>query len=211
MGGICLANRASWRAGSSRRGRGLSRSITIAWTATVGIRTATATMSSDHLLPTFDQACAALLTDLDERGLLDETLVVAMGEMGRTPTPTKNWGRNHWSTCFPCLLAGGGIRGGIVYGQDRPQGRVSHRASSHAGRPREDDLLGARDRPGAFPGEPRGPPDADRRKRQAAGGFVWVGRQTSAPGRRGRPARRRRRPAGVTERGTASNHKQRPS
>jgi uncharacterized protein (DUF1501 family) len=71
----------------------------------------------DHLLPTFDQACAALLIDLDERGLLDETLVVAMGEMGRTPTPTKSWGRGHWSTCFPALLAGGGIRGGIVYGQ----------------------------------------------------------------------------------------------
>jgi len=71
----------------------------------------------DHLLPTFDQACAALLTDLEERGLLDETLVVAMGEMGRTPVGTKNWGRNHWSTCFPALLAGGGIRGGIVYGK----------------------------------------------------------------------------------------------
>jgi uncharacterized protein (DUF1501 family) len=71
----------------------------------------------DHLLPTFDQGCAALLTDLDERGLLDETLVVAMGEMGRTPIATKNWGRGHWSTCFPCLIAGAGIRGGIVYGK----------------------------------------------------------------------------------------------
>jgi uncharacterized protein (DUF1501 family) len=71
----------------------------------------------DHLLPTFDQACSALLTDLEERGLLDETLVVAMGEMGRTPVGTKNWGRNHWSTCFPALLAGAGIRGGIVYGK----------------------------------------------------------------------------------------------
>jgi hypothetical protein len=72
----------------------------------------------DHLLPTFDQACAALLTDLDERGVLAETLVVAMGEMGRTPTPTgNNWGRGHWSTCFPALIAGAGIRGGIVYGK----------------------------------------------------------------------------------------------
>lgn len=71
----------------------------------------------DHLLPTFDQACSALLTDLDERGLLDETLVVALGEMGRTPTPTGNWGRGHWSTCFPALLAGAGVRGGIVHGR----------------------------------------------------------------------------------------------
>jgi uncharacterized protein (DUF1501 family) len=71
----------------------------------------------DHLLPTFDQGCAALLTDLDERGLLDETLVIAIGEMGRTPTPNATWGRGHWSTCFPALIAGAGVRGGIVYGK----------------------------------------------------------------------------------------------
>ena len=70
-----------------------------------------------HLLPTFDQSCSALLADLDERGLLDETLVVALGEMGRTPHAKANWGRDHWSTCFPALLAGAGIRGGIVYGK----------------------------------------------------------------------------------------------
>lgn len=71
----------------------------------------------NHLLPTFDQACAALISDLEERGLLDETLVVALGEMGRTPVATANWGRGHWSTAFPCLLAGAGIRGGMVYGK----------------------------------------------------------------------------------------------
>ena len=71
----------------------------------------------NHLLPTFDQGCSALLTDLDERGLLDETLVVAIGEMGRTPKANATWGRNHWSTCFPALLAGAGIRGGAVYGK----------------------------------------------------------------------------------------------
>lgn len=71
----------------------------------------------NHLLPTFDQACSALLTDLDERGLLDETLVVALGEMGRTPTASATWGRGHWSTCFPALMAGAGIRGGIAYGR----------------------------------------------------------------------------------------------
>jgi hypothetical protein len=70
----------------------------------------------DHLLPTFDQACAALLSDLDVRGLLRETLVVALGEMGRTPQANPAWGRGHWSTLFPALIAGGGIRGGTVYG-----------------------------------------------------------------------------------------------
>ncbi len=71
----------------------------------------------DHLLPTFDQACSALLDDLGQSGLLDETLVVALGEMGRTPKANGNWGRDHWSTCFPCLLAGAGIRGGMAYGK----------------------------------------------------------------------------------------------
>lgn len=70
----------------------------------------------DHLLPTFDQAAAALLTDLDQRGLLAETLVVALGEMGRTPQANPQWGRNHWSTLFPALLAGAGVRGGTLYG-----------------------------------------------------------------------------------------------
>ncbi len=69
-----------------------------------------------HLLPTFDQAASALLRDLDDRGLLDETLVVAMGEMGRTPIPNKTWGRGHWSTLFPAVLAGAGIQGGTTYG-----------------------------------------------------------------------------------------------
>lgn len=69
-----------------------------------------------HLLPTLDQGLAALLEDLSARGLLDETLVVALGEMGRTPQPTGNWGRGHWSTLFPAVLAGAGIRGGTTYG-----------------------------------------------------------------------------------------------
>jgi hypothetical protein len=77
--------------------------------------------SSHHLqnflIPTFDQALAALLTDLSDRGLLDETLVVAIGEMGRTPKANGKWGRGHWSTLFPAVLAGAGIRGGTIYGE----------------------------------------------------------------------------------------------
>ncbi|MBI4600680.1 MAG: DUF1501 domain-containing protein [Planctomycetes bacterium] len=75
----------------------------------------------DYLLPTLDQALAALLEDLDARGLLDETLVVALGEMGRTPAPTPEWGRGHWSTLFPAVLAGAGIHGGTVHGESDRQ------------------------------------------------------------------------------------------
>ena len=70
-----------------------------------------------YLLPGLDRALSALLIDLEERGLLDETLVVCLGEMGRTPRPNKQWGRDHWSTLFPAILAGGGIRGGGLYGK----------------------------------------------------------------------------------------------
>jgi uncharacterized protein (DUF1501 family) len=69
-----------------------------------------------HLLPTTDQAVSALLEDLSERGLLEETLVVCLGEMGRTPQANAQWGRNHWSTLFPALLAGAGVSGGTTYG-----------------------------------------------------------------------------------------------
>lgn len=71
----------------------------------------------DHLLPTLDQALSALLEDLDERGMLDETLVVCVGEMGRTPKANGNWGRNHWSTLFPAVLAGAGVHRGAVFGE----------------------------------------------------------------------------------------------
>ncbi|MCB1236815.1 MAG: DUF1501 domain-containing protein, partial [Verrucomicrobiae bacterium] len=72
-----------------------------------------------YLIPGFDQAFSAVLDDLDQRGLLEETLVVACGEMGRTPQPTSTsaWGRGHWSYCFPAVLAGAGIRGGICHGE----------------------------------------------------------------------------------------------
>ena len=77
----------------------------------------------NYLLPTLDQALSALLTDLHDRGLLDETLVVALGEMGRTAKPTADWGRGHWSTLFPAVIAGAGVRGGIVYGASDRNGQ----------------------------------------------------------------------------------------
>jgi Protein of unknown function (DUF1501) len=68
------------------------------------------------LLPPTDQAVAALLDDLDGRGMLDETLVVWMGDMGRTPRINNGAGRDHWSFCYSILMAGAGIHGGQVYG-----------------------------------------------------------------------------------------------
>lgn len=68
------------------------------------------------LIPTFDQAFAALISDLHDRGLLDETLVIAMGEFGRTPKLNARAGRDHWPRVFSAVLAGGGIRGGQVIG-----------------------------------------------------------------------------------------------
>ncbi len=96
-----------------------ARFVTVAWDAPDGYSWDSHVHSDDvrkHLLPGLDSALATLLEDLDERGLLDETMVVCLGEMGRTPAAVGNWGRNHWSTLFPAVVAGGGIRGGIVYG-----------------------------------------------------------------------------------------------
>jgi hypothetical protein len=69
-----------------------------------------------QLIPPSDQALSALLDDLDARGLLETTLVVALGEFGRTPRINKNAGRDHWPDCYSVLLAGGGVIGGAVYG-----------------------------------------------------------------------------------------------
>ena len=69
-----------------------------------------------ELLPMVDQSLSALLEDLDQRGLLDQTLVVMMGEFGRTPRINANAGRDHWGSCQSVLLAGGGIQSGQVIG-----------------------------------------------------------------------------------------------
>jgi hypothetical protein len=83
----------------------------------------------DFLLPPFDQALAALLDDLDERGMLDDTLIVTGGEFGRTPkifafsgAISGMPGRDHWGAVQSCLIAGGGVRGGTVVGSSDKQG-----------------------------------------------------------------------------------------
>ncbi len=75
-----------------------------------------------QLLPPADRALSALIEDLDARGLLDSTLIVATGEFGRTPKINGSAGRDHWPECYTVLLAGGGVRGGAVYGSSDSQG-----------------------------------------------------------------------------------------
>ena len=77
--------------------------------------------SMNQRAPALDRALSALIDDLDERGMLDRTLVVVSGEFGRTPRINKNAGRDHWTNCYGSLLAGAGIRGGTVYGASDAQ------------------------------------------------------------------------------------------
>ena len=70
----------------------------------------------NYLLPPADKAFAALIKDLDERGLLDTTLVVALGEFGRTPRINSKAGRDHWPDCYTALIAGGPVKGGHLHG-----------------------------------------------------------------------------------------------
>lgn len=76
----------------------------------------------DFLCPLFDVSFAALLDDLEQRGLLSETLVVAVGEFGRTPKINRVGGRDHWGPVFSCALAGAGISGGQVFGASDKNG-----------------------------------------------------------------------------------------
>jgi hypothetical protein len=89
----------------------------------------------DVLCPEFDLGFPALIEDLDTRGLLDETLVVAIGEMGRTPRFNAAGGRDHWGNVFSFVMAGAGIQRGVVHGESDVTG-----ASPVAGRVQPPDL-----------------------------------------------------------------------
>ena len=119
------------------------RFVTVAWDLVEGVRLLDPTgwdthgrnfptLKGNHL-PGLDQTYSALLADLDERGLLDETLIVVMSEMGRTPRINPQGGRDHWTNCFAVLLAGAGIQGGTVYGaSDEHAAFVKDRPASPA-------------------------------------------------------------------------------
>ncbi len=80
----------------------------------------------DRQAPWFDQTYTALLTDLEERGLLASTMVVAVGEFGRTPHINDKAGRDHWEHCYSALVAGGGVRGGRVIGESDARAERPH-------------------------------------------------------------------------------------
>ncbi len=77
---------------------------------------------SDYHLPMTEQTLPTLINDLKERGLFDDTLIVWMGEFGRTPRINDNVSRDHWPQCYTALLAGGGVKRGFVYGTSDKQG-----------------------------------------------------------------------------------------
>ena len=88
---------------------------------------------NDQLMPPFDKAFAGLITDLDRRGLLDDTLVMVMSEHGRTPriSGANGGGRDHWSQAYSAIFAGGGIAEGNVVGStDASAGEVTNRPVS---------------------------------------------------------------------------------
>ena len=98
-----------------------------------GARTGLEMIKHPYCTPSFDRAFSALLEDLECRGLLDETLVAVAGDFGRTPKINAMAGRDHWPYCYTQLLAGGGIRGGTVYGaSDRNAAYVKDRPVSPA-------------------------------------------------------------------------------
>jgi hypothetical protein len=88
----------------------------------------------DVLCPQFDRTFATLVEDLSDRGLLDETLVIAMGEFGRSPKINGVGGRDHWGSCFSIALAGGGVPGGQVIGSSD---RIGGYPDSRPFRPRD--------------------------------------------------------------------------
>ncbi|MBD3673554.1 MAG: DUF1501 domain-containing protein [Planctomycetaceae bacterium] len=77
---------------------------------------------ANKLIPPFDRALAALVRDLEDRGLSDQTLIVAMGEFGRTPRMNSAGGRDHWGHTFSVLFSGGGLRMGQTIGSSTPRG-----------------------------------------------------------------------------------------
>jgi hypothetical protein len=79
-------------------------------------------ITQDRHMWMLDQSLSALLEDLQQRGMLEDTLVVAMGEFGRMPKINERAGRDHWNQCYSALLAGGGVKGGQVVGASDARG-----------------------------------------------------------------------------------------
>jgi hypothetical protein len=104
-----------------------TRMVTISWApdanATWDTHGGNFKKLKNELLPQFDAACSSLLSELDERGLLERTIVAVLGDFGRTPKINANdGGRDHWNFCYTVMLAGGGFKPGFVYGASDASG-----------------------------------------------------------------------------------------
>lgn len=103
-----------------------TRLVTISWAphanATWDTHGGNFTKLKQTLLPQFDAACASLLADLGERGMLERTIVAVLGDFGRTPKINAKAGRDHWNYCYTVMLAGGGFAGGKVFGASDASG-----------------------------------------------------------------------------------------
>ena len=130
--------------------------------------------SLDRKLPEFDQGFSALIEDLDERGLLADTLVLAWASSAGRRAINKDTGRDHWGPAASLLFAGAGVRGGQVLGADRPPGRLRHAPAGRAGRRGLHDLRGGRRRSAPLADAPRRPADRDPRPRRAGARAVRV-------------------------------------
>lgn len=98
-----------------------TRMVTISWApdanATWDTHGSNFQSLKGRLLPQFDSACASLVADLADRGMLDRTLVAVLGDFGRTPKINgNNAGRDHWNHCYSLMLLGGGTKAGLIYG-----------------------------------------------------------------------------------------------
>ena len=106
------------------RARLLARKLVEAGTAAVQItlggwdmhNNTHASLLRPNMVPSLDKAMGTLVKDLDQRGKLKDTVIVWMGDFGRTPRINQNAGRDHWSRCWSVVVGGGGIKGGVVYG-----------------------------------------------------------------------------------------------
>lgn len=86
-----------------------------------------------ELCADLDHSMSVLLDDLDERGLLEHTLVITLGEFGRTPNINASLGRDHFASAWSCTLSGAGIRGGVAYGKTDPEGHTVVEGEASAG------------------------------------------------------------------------------
>ena len=131
----------------------------------------------NDVAPMYDQAYSALISDLSERGMLDNTMVCNLAEFGRTPRVNPAGGRDHWPQCFTTYFAGGGVQGGQVVGRSDPIGGVPDERPVRSRQRRGHDLQIARLQPGVSPSRPGGPAVPAGRLRQAGNRRIVLSRQ----------------------------------